>query len=172
MSLPAIPHLGPLVDSTTRPPQDYDLSQLQQPEAMEHVLSKAPGVRRVDERPVGAEPQYPVRPVVPHPGDIGDFINEVGGPVGEWGGRGAHLLTRTRKAHFSVRGWREEADSDLGSLSPAWGCGGGQAKPRPQYPHWEWPGGWAFTQSRPLTTHLRALPDIWDLKFQRTGSLP
>ncbi|XP_073931155.1 cadherin-4 [Castor canadensis] len=56
--------------------QDYDLSQLQQPEAMEHVLSKAPGVRRVDERPVGAEPQYPVRPVLPHPGDIGDFINE------------------------------------------------------------------------------------------------
>ncbi|XP_068843150.1 cadherin-4 isoform X2 [Capricornis sumatraensis] len=56
--------------------QDYDLSQLQQPEAMEHVLSKAPGVRRVDERPVGAEPQYPVRPMVPHPGDIGDFINE------------------------------------------------------------------------------------------------
>ena len=58
-------------------PQDYDLSQLQQPEAMEHVLSKTPGVRRVDERPVGAEPQYTVRPVVPHPGDIGDFINEV-----------------------------------------------------------------------------------------------
>ncbi|ELW48908.1 Cadherin-4 [Tupaia chinensis] len=56
--------------------QDYDLSQLQQPEAMEHGLSKGPGVRRVDERPVGAEPQYPVRPVVPHPGDIGDFINE------------------------------------------------------------------------------------------------
>ncbi|XP_034497464.1 cadherin-4 [Ailuropoda melanoleuca] len=56
--------------------QDYDLSQLQQPEAMEHVLSKAPGVRRVDERPVGAEPQYPVRPAVPHPGDIGDFISE------------------------------------------------------------------------------------------------
>lgn len=45
---------------------------------MEHVLSKAPGVRRVDERPVGAEPQYPVRPAVPHPGDIGDFISEVG----------------------------------------------------------------------------------------------
>lgn len=61
--------------------QDYDLSQLQQPEAMEHVLSKAPGVRRVDERPVGAEPQYPVRPVVPHPGDIGDFINEVSSPA-------------------------------------------------------------------------------------------
>lgn len=64
-------------DSLGLHPQDYDLSQLQQPEAMEHVLSKAPGVRRVDERPVGAEPQYPVRPVVPHPGDIGDFINEV-----------------------------------------------------------------------------------------------
>lgn len=58
--------------------QDYDLSQLQQPEAVEHVLSKGPGVRRVDERPVGAEPQYPARPVVPHPGDIGDFISEVG----------------------------------------------------------------------------------------------
>lgn len=87
VSLPAVPHPypGPLADSTT-PPQDYDLSQLQQPEAMEHVLSKAPGVRRVDERPVGAEPQYPVRPVVPHPGDIGDFINEVGGPVGGQGG--------------------------------------------------------------------------------------
>ncbi|XP_072489481.1 cadherin-4 [Notamacropus eugenii] len=56
--------------------QDYDLSQLQQPETMDHVLNKAPGVRRVDERPVGAEPQYPIRPVVPHPGDIGDFINE------------------------------------------------------------------------------------------------
>ncbi|XP_014388262.1 PREDICTED: cadherin-4 [Myotis brandtii] len=38
--------------------QDYDLSQLQQPEATEHTL------------------MYPVRPVVPHPGDIGDFITE------------------------------------------------------------------------------------------------
>ncbi|NXW14403.1 CADH4 protein, partial [Circaetus pectoralis] len=56
--------------------QDYDLSQLQQPETMDHVLNKTPGVRRVDERPIGAEPQYPVRPVIPHPGDIGDFINE------------------------------------------------------------------------------------------------
>lgn len=64
--------------------QDYDLSQLQQPETMDHVLNKTPGVRRVDERPIGAEPQYPIRPVIPHPGDIGDFINEVcsvGGPV-------------------------------------------------------------------------------------------
>ncbi|XP_069506811.1 cadherin-4 [Ambystoma mexicanum] len=56
--------------------QDYDLSQLQQPETMDHVLNKANGVRRVDERPIASEPQYPVRPVVPHPGDIGDFINE------------------------------------------------------------------------------------------------
>ncbi|KAH0619218.1 hypothetical protein JD844_019035 [Phrynosoma platyrhinos] len=42
--------------------QDYDLSQLQQPENMDHVLNKANGVRRVDERPIGAEPQYPIRP--------------------------------------------------------------------------------------------------------------
>jgi len=28
--------------------QDYDLSQLQQPENMDHVLNKANGVRRVD----------------------------------------------------------------------------------------------------------------------------
>uniref|UniRef100_A0A8D0C2J2 Cadherin-4 n=1 Tax=Salvator merianae TaxID=96440 RepID=A0A8D0C2J2_SALMN len=56
--------------------QDYDLSQLQQPENMDHVLNKPNGVRRVDERPIGAEPQYPIRPVIPHPGDIGDFINE------------------------------------------------------------------------------------------------
>lgn len=57
--------------------QDYDLSQLQQPETLDHVLNKVAGVRRVDERPVGAEPQYPIRPVIPHPGDIGDFITEV-----------------------------------------------------------------------------------------------
>ncbi|XP_044155779.1 cadherin-4 isoform X1 [Bufo gargarizans] len=56
--------------------QDYDLSQLQQPETLDHVLNKVAGVRRVDERPVGAEPQYPIRPVIPHPGDIGDFITE------------------------------------------------------------------------------------------------
>lgn len=72
------PCLCPIADPLARPPQDYDLSQLQQPEAMEHVLSKAAGVRRVDERPVGAEPQFPARPVGPHPGDIGDFISEVG----------------------------------------------------------------------------------------------
>ncbi|KAG7472388.1 hypothetical protein MATL_G00108300, partial [Megalops atlanticus] len=56
--------------------QDYDLSQLQQPESLDHIISKPPGVRRVDERPVVPESQYPIRPVVPHPGDIGDFINE------------------------------------------------------------------------------------------------
>lgn len=67
-----------LPPDSSRPAQDYDLSQLQQPEATEHVLSTAAGVRRVDERPVGTEPLYPVRPVVPHPGDIGDFITEVG----------------------------------------------------------------------------------------------
>ncbi|XP_051788819.1 cadherin-4-like [Erpetoichthys calabaricus] len=56
--------------------QDYDLSQLQQPESLDHIITKPSGIRRVDERPVGAEPQYPSRPVIPHPGDIGDFINE------------------------------------------------------------------------------------------------
>ncbi|XP_072370865.1 cadherin-4-like isoform X1 [Scyliorhinus torazame] len=56
--------------------QDYDLSQLQQPDSLDPGLVKAPGIRRVDERPIGAEPQYPLRPTVPHPGDIGDFINE------------------------------------------------------------------------------------------------
>lgn len=58
--------------------QDYDLSQLQQPESLDHIISKPSGVRRVDERPVIAESQYPVRPSLPHPGDIGDFINDVG----------------------------------------------------------------------------------------------
>lgn len=57
--------------------QDYDLSQLQQPDSLEHIISKPPGVRRVDERPIIPESQYPIRPVVPHPGDIGDFIHEV-----------------------------------------------------------------------------------------------
>lgn len=57
--------------------QDYDLSQLQQPESLEHIINKPSGVRRVDERPVIAESQYPIRPSLPHPGDIGDFINDV-----------------------------------------------------------------------------------------------
>lgn len=57
--------------------QDYDLSQLQQPESLDHIINKPAGVRRVDERPVIAESQYPVRSSLPHPGDIGDFINDV-----------------------------------------------------------------------------------------------
>ncbi|XP_072425640.1 cadherin-2-like [Chiloscyllium punctatum] len=56
--------------------QDYDLSQLQQPDAVEPDAIKPMGIRRVDERPIHAEPQYPVRSAAPHPGDIGDFINE------------------------------------------------------------------------------------------------
>uniref|UniRef100_A0A674MWW4 Cadherin-4 n=1 Tax=Takifugu rubripes TaxID=31033 RepID=A0A674MWW4_TAKRU len=56
--------------------QDYDLSQLQQPESLDHIINKPAGVRRVDERPAIAESQYPVRSSLPHPGDIGDFIND------------------------------------------------------------------------------------------------
>ncbi|KAJ3583424.1 hypothetical protein NHX12_017383, partial [Muraenolepis orangiensis] len=59
--------------------QDYDLSQLQQPDSLEHIISKPPGARRVDERPVVPESQYPIRHVLPHPGDIGDFIHEGSG---------------------------------------------------------------------------------------------
>lgn len=57
--------------------QDYDLSQLQQPDTLEPDAIKPVGIRRLDERPIHAEPQYPVRSAAPHPGDIGDFINEV-----------------------------------------------------------------------------------------------
>uniref|UniRef100_A0A8B9K3G3 Cadherin-4 n=1 Tax=Astyanax mexicanus TaxID=7994 RepID=A0A8B9K3G3_ASTMX len=53
---------------------DYDLSQLQQPETLDHMMSKPAGVRRVDERPIIPESQYPIRPTLPHPGDIGEFI--------------------------------------------------------------------------------------------------
>ncbi|KAG5286766.1 hypothetical protein AALO_G00018520 [Alosa alosa] len=56
--------------------QDYDLSQLQQPDTMEPDAIKPVGIRRMDERPIHPEPQYPVRSAAPHPGDIGDFINE------------------------------------------------------------------------------------------------
>ncbi|TWW61809.1 Cadherin-4 Retinal cadherin [Takifugu flavidus] len=56
--------------------QDYDLSQLQQPESLDHIINKPAGVRRVDERPAIGESQYPVRSSLPHPGDIGDFIND------------------------------------------------------------------------------------------------
>ncbi|XP_043921376.1 cadherin-2 [Protopterus annectens] len=56
--------------------QDYDLSQLQQPDTVESDTIKPVGIRRLDERPIHAEAQYPVRSALPHPGDIGDFINE------------------------------------------------------------------------------------------------
>uniref|UniRef100_A0A672RP80 Cadherin 2 n=1 Tax=Sinocyclocheilus grahami TaxID=75366 RepID=A0A672RP80_SINGR len=55
--------------------QDYDLSQLQQPDIETDGL-KAIGIRRMDERPLHPEPHYPVRSTAPHPGDIGDFISE------------------------------------------------------------------------------------------------
>ncbi|XP_061095879.1 cadherin-2-like [Conger conger] len=56
--------------------QDYDLSQLQQPDTVEPDAIKPVGIRRMDERPIHPEPQYPLRSAAPHPGDIGDFINE------------------------------------------------------------------------------------------------
>uniref|UniRef100_A0A8D0CB50 Cadherin 2 n=1 Tax=Scleropages formosus TaxID=113540 RepID=A0A8D0CB50_SCLFO len=56
--------------------QDYDLSQLQQPDTVEPDAIKPVGIRRLDERPIHPEPQYPLRSAAPHPGDIGDFINE------------------------------------------------------------------------------------------------
>lgn len=57
--------------------QDYDLSQLQQPDALESECVKV-GIRRLDERPLHHDHQYPLRSAAPHPGDIGDFIHEVG----------------------------------------------------------------------------------------------
>ncbi|CAK6979119.1 cadherin-2-like [Scomber scombrus] len=55
--------------------QDYDLSQLQQPDALEPECVKV-GIRRMDERPLHHDHQYPIRSAAPHPGDIGDFIHE------------------------------------------------------------------------------------------------
>uniref|UniRef100_A0A3P8UJ20 Cadherin 2, type 1, N-cadherin (neuronal) n=1 Tax=Cynoglossus semilaevis TaxID=244447 RepID=A0A3P8UJ20_CYNSE len=55
--------------------QDYDLSQLQQPDALEPECIKV-GIRRLDERPLHHDHQYPLRSGAPHPGDIGDFIHE------------------------------------------------------------------------------------------------
>ncbi|KAM9384786.1 cadherin-2-like [Pholidichthys leucotaenia] len=55
--------------------QDYDLSQLQQPDALEPDCVKV-GIRRLDERPLHHDHQYPLRSVAPHPGDIGEFIHE------------------------------------------------------------------------------------------------
>ncbi|XP_061680591.1 cadherin-2-like isoform X2 [Syngnathoides biaculeatus] len=57
--------------------QDYDLSQLQQPDsAAEGECGVKAGVRRLDERPLHHDHQYPLRSGAPHPGDIGDFIHE------------------------------------------------------------------------------------------------
>uniref|UniRef100_A0A8C8MDW7 Cadherin domain-containing protein n=1 Tax=Oncorhynchus tshawytscha TaxID=74940 RepID=A0A8C8MDW7_ONCTS len=55
--------------------QDYDLSQLQQPDALETEMVKV-GIRRMDERPLHQDHIYPLRSAAPHPGDIGDFIHE------------------------------------------------------------------------------------------------
>ncbi|XP_046905983.1 cadherin-2-like [Hypomesus transpacificus] len=55
--------------------QDYDLSQLQQPDSLEPECVKV-GIRRLDERPLHHDHQYPIRSGAPHPGDIGDFIHE------------------------------------------------------------------------------------------------
>uniref|UniRef100_A0A4W5QF95 Cadherin 2, type 1, N-cadherin (neuronal) n=1 Tax=Hucho hucho TaxID=62062 RepID=A0A4W5QF95_9TELE len=55
--------------------QDYDLSQLQQPDALETEMVKV-GIRRMDERPLHQDHLYPLRSAAPHPGDIGDFIHE------------------------------------------------------------------------------------------------
>ncbi|KAM4548235.1 cadherin-2-like [Odontesthes bonariensis] len=55
--------------------QDYDLSQLQQPDALEPECLKV-GIRRLDERPLHHDHQYPLRSAAPHQGDIGDFIQE------------------------------------------------------------------------------------------------
>lgn len=44
---------------------------------MDPECVKPVGIRRLDERPLHPEPQYPIRSAAPHPGDIGDFINEV-----------------------------------------------------------------------------------------------
>ncbi|KAM8873636.1 cadherin-2-like isoform 2-T2 [Spinachia spinachia] len=55
--------------------QDYDLSQLQQPDALEPECVKV-GIRRMDERPLHHDHRYPLRSAAPYPGDIGDFIHE------------------------------------------------------------------------------------------------
>ncbi|KAF3835599.1 hypothetical protein F7725_028157 [Dissostichus mawsoni] len=51
------------------------MSQLQQPDALEPECIKV-GIRRLDERPLHHDHQYPIRSAAPHPGDIGDFIHE------------------------------------------------------------------------------------------------
>ncbi|XP_057696181.1 cadherin-2-like [Corythoichthys intestinalis] len=57
--------------------QDYDLSQLQQPDSVaDGECGVKVGIRRLDERPLHHDHQYPLRSAAPHPGDIGDFIHE------------------------------------------------------------------------------------------------
>ncbi|XP_037105770.1 cadherin-2-like [Syngnathus acus] len=57
--------------------QDYDLSQLQQPDSVgEGECGAKVGIRRLDERPLHHDHRYPLRSAAPHPGDIGDFIHE------------------------------------------------------------------------------------------------
>ncbi|XP_077572869.1 cadherin-2-like isoform X2 [Stigmatopora nigra] len=57
--------------------QDYDLSQLQQPDSLgDGECGAKMGVRRMDERPLHHQHRYPPRSAAPHPGDIGDFIHE------------------------------------------------------------------------------------------------
>uniref|UniRef100_A0A4W5N1R8 Cadherin Y-type LIR-motif domain-containing protein n=1 Tax=Hucho hucho TaxID=62062 RepID=A0A4W5N1R8_9TELE len=81
-SLPPHPSLPPSTLSLSFPHislsptlQDYDLSQLQQPDALEPEMVKV-GIRRMDERPLHQDHLYPLRSAAPHPGDIGDFIHE------------------------------------------------------------------------------------------------
>ncbi|KAK5615077.1 Chromodomain-helicase DNA-binding protein, partial [Crenichthys baileyi] len=67
--------------------QDYDLSQLQQPDALDPECVKV-GIRRLDERPLHHDHQYPLRSAAPQPGDIGDFIHERRySQVFEWNGK-------------------------------------------------------------------------------------
>lgn len=84
------------------------MSQLQQPDALESECVKV-GIRRMDERPLHHDHQYPLRSAAPHPGDIGDFIHEVGPAAGcAEGGRfdpaaefiGMNIGSQTRRLCF------------------------------------------------------------------------
>lgn len=94
-------------------PQDYDLSQLQQPDTIEPDAIKPVGIRRLDERPLHPEPQYPMRSAAPHPGDIGDFINEVNAAVQPHGGG---RLLWPRDEIGSRERWRNESISAAAKL--------------------------------------------------------
>lgn len=89
--------------------QDYDLSQLQQPDALESECVKV-GIRRLDERPLHHEHQYPLRSIAPHPGDIGDFIHQV------W---------RRVCAHCEVSRWWGGGRGSAPHCQPACWLGGG-----------------------------------------------